>query len=167
MNANKTTTTAHNTANSSNGHYGTQNRNGSQCNNNSNPPRGGGVTSLSHISNHVNSSTINTNANANNTNANNNIEAKIHTLAVSFRQKRDEAYRMKQLSLERLRLIQEEASGVEGTVHEIQCKLKNLNDQTIIQNEIQKLYYDINIMTKEVKITLLIASLFTEMHISR
>jgi hypothetical protein len=44
------------------------------------------------------------------------LESKLHTVAASFRQSRDEAHRAQQLATERLRLAVEECNAVAATV---------------------------------------------------
>lgn len=97
----------------------------------------------------------NTNTTTSTTN-NNNIESKLHTVAASFRQKRDEAHRANQLAIERLRLSQEVVDTLNLNVKDLQYKLDTLkkNSGSTVEGKdiIQKLHQDVNILTKEVNI---------------
>lgn len=58
-----------------------------------------------------------------------NMEAKLHHVAGSFRQKRDDAYRQQQLAFERRKLVDEELTAANQTVQDLHAKSKHLQNQ--------------------------------------
>ena len=85
----------------------------------------------------------------------NQLESKIHTVAASFRQKRDEAHRSQQLATERLRLATEECEAVAKSVQTAEANLKTMQEKaggcTAVKQERATLQGEVAHLTKEVR----------------
>ena len=97
-------------------------------------------------------------ASNNSSNANsstNQLESKIHTVAASFRQKRDEAHRSQQLATERLRLATEECEAVAKSVQSAQENLKAMQEKAggsnAAKHERATLQAEVSHLAKEVR----------------
>jgi hypothetical protein len=84
-----------------------------------------------------------------------NMEARLHNVAASFRQKRDEAYRLQQVAYERCKLVDEEVEVAQQTVEALRTKLNHLQQQAgctpAAKEELQKLQSNVTILTREVR----------------
>lgn len=81
------------------------------------------------------------------------IESKLQGVAAAYRRERDEAYRSKQLALERLNLTQQEANAVKQSVASLFAKLEDLKKQSGADalQEIETIKQRVQVLTHQVR----------------